>query len=796
MEFLLWLFTFSGAGDGDVSVQGLYLPNVDTPMMKLLFIGLAIAIGLIVWQVYRREPNYVDVKRKRILTALRTAAGLILLFICTGAFIEVAHREETKGTLVLLVDQSQSMGITDRKGDPGADVALQKVINADPSTVTRSEQIKRALANEEVAFIRDLEKSFHIETYTFGQSPQISPLELTLDKNDPAATAGPLSKLTEPSDPATQLGGALRDTARRLKGRKVDGVVLFSDGGWNRGEEPVPAAEDLAAPVFTVGIGAPRTRDIAVTFAACEDVVFKGDAFPLTVRVRSSGYAGQSARLVIRQNDDIVREIVLDLDESSERTHTIDVTPRVPGTFTFSAEVEPLEDELSKENNRRERPGVTVVDKKIRVLVVEDSPRWETRFLSSILEADKTRIEATYLFRQADDRLVAASRRHLKAFPAEMSDLRNYDVIVVGAIGAEFFTRAELTNLAKFVQEEGGGVLFIAGRARMPDGYANSPLADLLPIEIETRGSWSIEDEQTRTNKNGFTPQLTPEGKRSPLMRLKAEARENELLWERAESMYWRYPSTRMKPGAIALATVGGSGRPGDEGEALIIQQRYGKGQIIFMGTDETWRWRAKPGPEAHRRFWGQLISSLSQAHLLGKTNRVQLETDKSEYVIGDRATITARLLDQNFNRRIDESVTAVIERGALGNEEVTLTTIKDQPGSYQGEFVPGTAGEYRLTIKDEPEEAERFFTAVPPRIEFDDPGMRTELLSQIANATKGRFTTLSQLAELKKDLAAQEHIMEPRREERALWNAPGIIILITMLLGLEWFWRKRWDLL
>jgi hypothetical protein len=190
------------------------------------------------------------------------------------------------------------------------------------------------------------------------------------------------------------------------------------------------------------------------------------------------------------------------------------------------------------------------------------------------------------------------------------------------------------------------------------------------------------------------------------------------------------------------------------------------------------------------------VISSLSQAHLLGKTNRVLLETDKSEYVIGDRAAITARLLDQDFNRRVDESVTAIIERGALGREEVTLAAIKDQPGTYHGEFVPGTAGEYRMTIKDEPEEAERLFTAVAPRIEFDDPGMRTELLSQIANATKGRFATLAQLAELKKDLAAQEQVMEPRREERALWNAPGIILLITLLLGLEWFYRKRWDLL
>ncbi len=793
MDLLLWLFTFQSAGTGDVHVVWPpSLPNVATPLAKLLFIGLAVAIAVAVFQLYRREPAYVDVKRKRILATLRMLSGFVLLFICTGAFLEVQHREETKGTLVLLVDQSQSMGITDRKGDAAADAELATVIGTAPDKVTRSEQVQRALANEQVAFLKDLSKSFAVEAYTFGQSAQISPLELTSGE-----ATGPLSKLGKPSDPATQLGGALRDTARRLKGRKIDGVVVFSDGGWNRGEEPLPAAEDLNAPVFTVGVGQPRTRDIAVTFVSCEDVVFKGDAFPLTVRVRTSGYAGQTARLVVRQGAEIVREMALELDDSSERTYTVGVTPHEAGAFTFSAEVEPLADELSVDNNKRERPGVTVVDKKIRVLVVEDQPRWEMRFLTSILEADRTRIEPSFLLRQADERLASIDRRHLRAFPATAADLRAYDVVVFGNIGAEFFTREELTNLANFVQMEGGGVLFIAGRNRLPDGYEGSPLADLLPIEIETQPNYSIEDELARTLKTGFRPQLTAEGKRSSLTRLAPDTRENDLLWEKSDPMFWRYPAVRMKAGATALATVGtGGGRSGQEGEPVIAMQRYGKGQVIWMGTDETWRWRSKPGPEVHRRFWGQLVASLSQAHLLGKTNRVQLETDKVEYVIGDRAAITARLLDQDFNRRVDDHVTAIVERGALGKEEVVLAAVKDQPGTFQGEFIPGTAGEYRLVIKDEEDEAERQFNVVAPRIEFDDPGMRTELLSQIANATKGRFATLAQLAELKKDLAAQEHVAEPRREERALWNAPGIMILIALLLSIEWFFRKRWDLL
>lgn len=94
MEFLLWLFTFQSTGGGDTTVVWPpTLPNAGTPLMKLLFIGLAVAIAVVVFQLYRREPAYVEVKRKRILATLRMLAGFVLLFICTGAFLEVQHRE-------------------------------------------------------------------------------------------------------------------------------------------------------------------------------------------------------------------------------------------------------------------------------------------------------------------------------------------------------------------------------------------------------------------------------------------------------------------------------------------------------------------------------------------------------------------------------------------------------------------------------------------------------------------------------------------------------------------------------
>ena len=44
----------------------------------------------------------------------------------------------------------------------------------------------------------------------------------------------------------------------------------------------------------------------------------------------------------------------------------------------------------------------------------------------------------------------------------------------------------------------------------------------------------------------------------------------------------------------------------------------------------------------------------------------------------------------------------------------------------------PAAEGRYRVTIEGQEDEAEHYFTVATPRIEFDDPGLRRELLKKI----------------------------------------------------------------
>ena len=51
----------------------------------------------------------------------------------------------------------------------------------------------------------------------------------------------------------------------------------------------------------------------------------------------------------------------------------------------------------------------------------------------------------------------------MPTFPAAKDDLFDYDVVLLGDADPSFLSLSQMQNLAEFVTEKGGGILFIAG---------------------------------------------------------------------------------------------------------------------------------------------------------------------------------------------------------------------------------------------------------------------------------------------------------------------------------------------
>jgi hypothetical protein len=86
--------------------------------------------------------------------------------------------------------------------------------------------------------------------------------------------------------------------------------------------------------------------------------------------------------------------------------------------------------------------------------------------------------------------------------------------------------------------------------------------------------------------------------------------------------------------------------------------------------------------------------------------------------------------------------------------------------------------------------------------VEMESPDMKKELLDNVARSSvrnsddaKAHMYYTNQAGDLVKDLNESQRPTEERKEN-TLWDAPILLILFTLFMGLEWFIRKRSDLL
>src|SRR5690606_27959415 len=128
-----------------------------------------------------------------------------------------------------------------------------------------------------------------------------------------------------------------------------------------------------------------------------------------------------------------------------------------------------------------------VVDRKLKVLVVDSLPRWDFKFLQRALLRDR-RVEARFFLTEGDRQTMKAGPPWVPGFgvgrEAVRKEVFEYDLLILGDLPGSFWTADQQEVIKDFVSE-GGGLVHIAGRNHAPAGWAKAPLADVLPVEFD-----------------------------------------------------------------------------------------------------------------------------------------------------------------------------------------------------------------------------------------------------------------------------------------------------------------------
>jgi hypothetical protein len=771
---------------------------------------LLVAAGTGAYFLYARERARMGGGRRVLLALLRTTIiGLVLFLLLRPVLVAGFHGERPRG-VVLLIDNTESMTQRDRRLSTvdryRVDIA-QGTVAPDTTTAdgatrrttdpTRAQLVRAVLGNPRLGLLAGLQSQGPLRTFMFGQR-----LRNAADESSAGDSGDPVDRLLAGFH-ADETRTALADSINELLARNgtdlAAAIVIMTDGQDNASkltlEDVAHECARLKVPLHIYGVGSAEGGMLQLKDVAVHETVFAEDLVPVSIRWRSRGF-GQGTFVItltlggkavaqrevpVRDGDDLRQVLTFTPDKGSDQKLDLVTTIQLEGNPAFADSV------------KRE---VRVVDQKVRIFYVENSPRWEYKFIQPALMRDR-RVEARFLLVNGDAQAMQSGPPFLDKFPESFPEFESnkekkpFDLLILGDVPASYLGADRMKRIRDFVKE-GGGLVLIAGREHAPAEYVDTPLAEVLPVEF-LPVKFKLE---TDARPQPFAPLLTLAGKHSDMLALADTPDENLQAWEKLPGFTWHYPVTRLRPGATTLLAHPKL-KNGDKPMPIIATHYYGKGQVLFLGTDETWRWRYNAKDRYLARFWGQVIYQMSLPHLLGSSNRTQLALDRSDSILGRPGYVYARFLDVKYQPLQAKSVPARLEFLDAGDDEkrtqkVELKAVPGQTGQFRAPLPHDVPGRFELKIdKTEGLEAGSLQYRVerPPGHELEPLGMAESTLREAARISGGRFYR-------EEDLHSLPGAIEPRatafvqRQEVLLWN-PLALLVIVGLITTEWVIRK-----
>lgn len=744
------------------------------PWATMLFV--LVTVGGITF-VYWHETSSASRGYRTLLSALRlTAVGLLLVMLTQAT---LTFQRTGPPSIALVVDRSASMAIADRYDD-----------NSKDQPPTRLGLAQRLLLENDGRLLSALSEGYRLATYSVAAGTERLATDEIFTGVQNLSCDGPGSE-------ATRLGDAIVRVLDDARGASLAGIVLLTDGVVTDGvplADAAQAARERGVPFLAVGIGSDRApREVEIADVLVDEAVFVDDLVGITVQIKATGLAGESAQVVLRRDGDSAPLAELGITLGADgQPQTVFLThrPTTAGEITYVVEVAARDDETNRDNNRVRRT-VTVRDDKIRVFLAFGYPSYEFRFLKSLLERDPT-IELSTFLQDADPEYAEQDRTALRSFPLAREELFKYDVLVLGDVDPRLVPRSVWPALTAFVAEKGGGAVFIAGPRFLPWDYGDVPdVALLLPFDLAAipAGGGTLPVDVSR----GYVVRPTPLGMQLPPFQLGNTPTETEQIWLRLTPLYWLAELDELKPAAQVLAEHPTHTTSRGRHLPIIVGQFVGAGKVWFHATDSTWRWRIGVGDVYFARYWVQTIRYLARGKLT-RGGGAELTTDRREYQRGEPVAVRLRFRDEGL-APADDEVSVFVETPGEARRRMVLRRNATIRGLFEGSLANLANGQYELFVAESQLSGtvpSTRITVLAPAGEMASTSMDRAALVAAAETTRGKFYTIAAASRLVDELPRGRRVPIESLAPLEIWNRWWVLGPFLLVLVGEWVLRRR----
>lgn len=561
------------------------------------------------------------------------------------------------------------------------------------------------------------------------------------------------------SGSSTDLGAVLSETTQRFKGMNVAAVVLATDGIYNKGMNPVYQNELSNSQVFTLGVGDTTTpRDVAVQDVVHNDVVYKGNDYPLKVAFGATNTDEQELTLALYKGGQKIKETQVTIKESPfYGEHTFMLSAKDIGVVRYDVAIQKLTDEKITSNNQKSA-FIEIIEAERKVLVLAEGPHPDVAMLNRMLdrnrnyEADVKYLDGGLLDLTQDQLnkyhlVIAQNYPRRSSNDAGLKALKQANVpILFMTSGATDFARLSNGNF---------GLKALGSAAASNQAH---------PILVGGFSLFDVEKKEVELFSK-YPPVSTPMVKFS----FSGEA----------------YPMLNQKIGNVESSY-----------QMLTFWNHANTKYGVFTGSN-FWRWASHNFKnEGDYTRVDDLFGKMVQ-YLTVKADRRQFKVKLGKRIFSEneRIILTADLLDKNLNPYSKGSIELLLTEE--GGKEFSFS-FSNRGNYYTADLGTLPSGSYTYKsvakIGNEKFNATGSFIVKALNKELSRLTADHQMLRQLSANTNGKFFKLGNFDELMEELKQPKFktsVIKEKEQLSQLIDEKWIAILIIMLMGLEWGVRK-----
>jgi len=341
-------------------------------------------------------------------------------------------------TVVLAVDRSRSIDLV-----PGAQARVRYELAA-------AEQSMRA--------------SDRVATLVFGAEAAVE------DPPRPRSELPPPQRIEVGRD-GTDIEAAIRRSLAEVPSDSAARIALITDGVETRGDAllAAAAAQSAGVPIDAVVLEQQASRDVRIVSVGAPTTADRSEPFDLRI-VTSSAISTDLEIRISRDHTPLARIARAHVNAGEDVLRLREIAPEV-GLHRYDVEVTALDP--SADSSPEDNAASTFV-------------RVRGPAIALVLEADTGAGAPVARALEAAGMLV--EERPLSGVPTEVGELSGYDLVTLGDIRASDLTPTQLSALASYVRDLGGGLLlFGSDRSMGPGGYARTPIEEVSPVYFDLK---------------------------------------------------------------------------------------------------------------------------------------------------------------------------------------------------------------------------------------------------------------------------------------------------------------------